>query len=402
MANSWLKKDKFYCSLLLILILLSTPSKADDQIDFLDPYIEKLTFGPFKIGGSVAFEYRYVDYGEEDTGAGEVDFNRAKISLSFNKGTFSAEALYDFFYYDSSDRWVTWLQYAWINYKFSPDHQVRIGINKVPFGLLPNSSVSWYEGLSYYVGLEDDSDLGIKYTGKFGQWDLHLAYYLMGEGNYTGTSNDSSRYSFDLAKDEGGRNRDKNQFNLRLAYNTIYNPDVRTELGISLQYGQVHNSETNQDGDHYAIAAHMEGDYKAWHLKLAAMRYEYHLKNPAKDDEDFVIMGAFDFAFQAASKATLYQTTLGYNIPLNTSGTKTVMPYVEYGMMVKDKSDWPTTHLLTLGAVWNFGRFYIYSDFYYARGHPDVGPDTFLTGLSSGSGNSDWHSRVNINFSYSF
>jgi hypothetical protein len=112
MANSWLKKDKCYCSLLFILMLISTSSKAADRIDFLDPYIEKLTLGPFKIGGSIAFEYRYANYGEEDTGVGDFDFSRAKISLSYNKGAFSAQALYDFYYYDSSDQWVDWLQYA--------------------------------------------------------------------------------------------------------------------------------------------------------------------------------------------------------------------------------------------------------------------------------------------------
>ena len=89
----------------------------------------------------------------------------------------------------------------------------------------------------------------------------------MGESYYTGTSNDSARYSFDLAKDEGVRNREKNQFNLRLAYNYIYNPEVRAELGFSLQYGQVHNSETNRDGDHYAVAVHMEGGLKKMAFK---------------------------------------------------------------------------------------------------------------------------------------
>jgi hypothetical protein len=396
------KKDKTYYLLFLILLLTNIPIKANEQVDFLDPYIEKLTLGSFKIGGSVVVEYRYADYGTEDTGAGDFDFTRAKISLSYNKGAFSAKALYDFYYYDSSDRWVDWLQYAWLGYNFNSDHQVRVGINLVPFGLLPYSSVSWYENLSYYVGLEDDSDLGIKYMSKLGQWNLQLAYYLTGEGDYTGITNDSARYSFDLAKDEGAANREKNQFNFRLAYDYIYSPKARAEFGVSLQYGQVHNSETNRNGDHYAAAIHMEGNYNAWHIKLAAMRYEYYLENLVEDNKDIVIIGAFDFAFQVAAKATLYESTIGYSIPLNKSGTKTVMPYVEYGIMLKDKSNWDDTQFLALGAVWSFGRFYIYSDFYYAQGHPYIGPDTFLTGFSSGSGNSDWHSRVNINFSYSF
>lgn len=347
---------------ILMLMLMGYSANANDkveQIDFLDPYIDRLTIGPLKIGGSVAFEYRYVDYGNEDIGIGEFDFSRAKLSLSFNHEAYTAQATYGFYYYDSEARWVNWLQYAWVGYTFSPDHQIRIGINKVPFGLLPYSSVNWYESLSYYIGLEDDNDLGIKYMGKFGQWDLQLGYYLQGEGSYTGESNDSARYSFDLAEDEGGANQEKNQFNLRLAYNLIYSPSARAELGFSLQYGQIHNGETHQDGDHYAVAVHMEGDYEAWHLKLSAMRYEYYLKTPPGVSGDVVIIGAFDFAYEVAAKASLYGATVGYTIPLNSSSSKAVMPYVEYGIMVKDKSSWSNTQFLALGAVWNFGRFYI-------------------------------------------
>ena len=252
------------CLAILILMLVHIPLKANDndqQIGFLDPYIEKLTFGSLKIGGSVAFEYRYADYGEEDSGAGDFDFSNAKLNLSFNQGPFTAQLKYGFYYYDKPGRWVNWLQYAWVDYTFSPDHQVRLGINKVPFGLLPYSSVSWYESLSYYVGLEDDNDLGIKYRGKFGQWDLQLGFYLTDEGSYAGESNDSARYSFDLARDEGAGNQEKNQFNLRLGYNFFHSQAVRAELGFSLQYGQIHNVVTNRDGDHYAFAVHMEGDY---------------------------------------------------------------------------------------------------------------------------------------------
>jgi hypothetical protein len=260
--------------------------------------------------------------------------------------------------------------------------------------------VSWYENLSYYVGLTDDNDLGIKYRGKFGLWDLQLAYYLGHEGSYSGESDDSARYSFDVARDAGAANEEKNLFNLRLAYNYTYNTEAKAEWVLSLQYGQIHNVDTNQNGDHYAFALHMDAYYQAWNLKLGAMRYEYHLKNPAGQDDDVVIIGAFDFAYEVAAKASLYEASLGYTFPLGSS--KSVMPYVEYGIMVKDKSSWANSQFLSLGAVWNFGRIYIYSDYYIAQNQPYIGPDTFFKGLSSGSGNSDWHSRVNLTFSYFF
>ena len=61
---------------------------------------------------------------------------------------------------DGHDYFV--LHDAWIGARIS-EYQLQAGVTKVPFGILPYASHNWFFQLGYYVGLEDDCDLGVKY-----------------------------------------------------------------------------------------------------------------------------------------------------------------------------------------------------------------------------------------------
>lgn len=55
------------------------------------------------------------------------------------------------------------LKYGWIGYRFSSHNHIEVGLTRVPFGIHPSSANNFFFQISYYVGLEDDSDMGIKY-----------------------------------------------------------------------------------------------------------------------------------------------------------------------------------------------------------------------------------------------
>ena len=77
-------------------------------------------------------------------------------------------------------------------------------------------------------------------------------------------------------------------------------------------------------------------------------------------------------------------------------------PYVEYSYLDKDNGDWVDSQQFSTGVIWDLGNMFVYSEVYFLREHPDLGPDTWPDGFSSGSGNADWHTYVSINFIYYF
>ena len=58
---------------------------------------------------------------------------------------------------------MTAVKYAYVGYDFTEDWQVHAGITKVPFALAYNSTTG---SLVYYIGLEDDHDMGVLFKRK--------------------------------------------------------------------------------------------------------------------------------------------------------------------------------------------------------------------------------------------
>ncbi|MFR7808906.1 MAG: hypothetical protein ACLU4N_06315 [Butyricimonas faecihominis] len=46
------------------------------------------------------------------------------------------------------------------------------GLTGVPFGIQPIASHNFFLQIAYYIGLEDDSDMGIKYLYQGDTWDF--------------------------------------------------------------------------------------------------------------------------------------------------------------------------------------------------------------------------------------
>jgi hypothetical protein len=89
------------------------------------------------------------------------------------------------------------LRNAVLAYQVNDRLSFDVGVSRVPFGLLPFASNSWFFGLPYYLGMEDDADFGLRAHWLPGNWDLWLAFYKNSEGSYFGRSLDSARFSYD-------------------------------------------------------------------------------------------------------------------------------------------------------------------------------------------------------------
>ena len=170
---------------------------------------KKIQIGKFKIGGALRANYAIGEYatGRGPTfGAkgGNVKLETFKIDIDYQNGPWSGKI--DYRFYDGSNL----LHTGWVGYTNKSDGNLQIGVNRVPFG--PTAwgvSNSWFFDQHYYVGLADDMDLGIKYSWKQNRWRFDLGYYYSDEGNWVGSSLDSTRYSYDpvVWKYNGPKNR---------------------------------------------------------------------------------------------------------------------------------------------------------------------------------------------------
>src|SRR6056297_211624 len=204
-------KKKFGLELLFLSVLVFCIPAAGTAItaeEFTKMYesLEKID-----IGGALRVNYTYKDWDEESkdkVGDFGLDTFRLNLDGEISDLIFSAE----YRWYPESD-WDS-IHHGWIGYNFTDNWQGQIGIHQVPFGIQPYASHNfWFSG-AYYVGLEDDYDMGAKLLYTPGNWTITGAFYKNAE---LGSSGDADRYSVDVITDETG-NEETNQGNLRIAY----------------------------------------------------------------------------------------------------------------------------------------------------------------------------------------
>jgi hypothetical protein len=198
-----------------------------------------------RIDGAVRVNYSYKEYDEQSRATlGSLDFELFRLNVTSNVGQFKLAAQY---------RWYSEFsvpEYAYISFDLTNHSEFQLGLNKVPFGVLPYSSFGYWESILYHLGLEDDNDLGLKYTYASALWEIDLGFYKNAELS----SANNARYSFDIVTDTGKNefNREENQFNVR-----VQKKFRSASLGLSLQYGELYNEQTLESGEHSAYAVHL-------------------------------------------------------------------------------------------------------------------------------------------------
>jgi len=108
------------------------------------------------------------------------------------------------------------LKQGWFGYKFNEAEELQVGLTQVPLGIQQYNSHNWFFNLGYYMGLEDDHDMGIKYMNLGEKWEYQIAYFKNAEELNFGDASavSPSRYSYDV----GGNNKKVHQGNIKLLY----------------------------------------------------------------------------------------------------------------------------------------------------------------------------------------
>lgn len=383
---------KYQAALFILLALMASEGFAEEN--------------PLRVGGAIRFNYIYKDWDEAWQDWGELAFDTARINLDWNDDVLIGSMEYRYYRDKHSDgHSYHMLHHGWIGARIDDTQQLQAGVTKVPFGILPYASHNWFFQLGYYVGLEDDYDLGIKYLKESGNWNLQVAWFSRDEGSWSGDSDDSARYSYDLVREGSNGNREKDQFNARLTHTFGHSENSKTELGLSLQHGSVPNSNTGQNGDQSALAVHLNASWGRWNLMLQAAQYDYTVKNdPIEDaspDGSFVVMGAYDAAYHVASAGRLYSVGIAYSLPVSLGPVSNITFYNDHSLLDKDHVSFSNTRQNVLGMAITAGKFYTYVDIASGKNHPWLGGD-WVNGLAVGVADDGWHTRFNINVGYYF
>ena len=111
-----------------------------------------------KLGGALRFQYNYSNWKEDNKNKGgdfAYDVFRLNANVVYKKLQLNAEYR---FYPTSSGGGM--LKSGWVGYHFNESHQLQVGLTEVPFGILPYTSNNFFFNINYYLGLEDDSEIG--------------------------------------------------------------------------------------------------------------------------------------------------------------------------------------------------------------------------------------------------
>jgi len=381
----------------------------------------------FTFGGAMRYNIISTSYNDTktnpeftwDTWRLNVDGSMAGVDLSF-----------EYRFYPTFG--THFIHHGFLGYAFSDNVYMELGVTQVPFGITTYASHSWWFQGPYYVGLEDDYDMGINFdinTGKNGI--LSLAYFRQAEpegpkfgGDVTFGNAGPGRYSYDIVPGNGAyvnsngeaisapaSLRELGQFNARYAYNVAEG----WEVGASAQIGGIYNSVLDESETSTAFAGHVVGNFGNFNLKAEYVTYNYKAKGDNGQDLDVVQMGAYGYEYfgsieedgtvnytgGVASKANMYVVGLAYTIPVEWGPISSIQPYVDYTMIDKTNETFYDTEHLIPGFLISAGGIYTYVDYAMGKNQPWL-TESFGKGLGSGVENPDWNKRFNINIGYYF
>ncbi|MCF8336184.1 MAG: hypothetical protein K9H65_06250 [Bacteroidales bacterium] len=376
----------------------------------------------FTFGGAVRYNIISESYNETqtnpeftwDTWRLNVDGSMADVDLSF-----------EYRFYPTFG--THFIHHGFLGYEFSDNVYMELGVTQVPFGITTYASHSWWFQGPYYVGLEDDYDMGINFDiTPNDNMKLSLSYFRQAEPEgprvrdygpaVTFGQTGSSRYSYDIIPggavvsgdstiSKNAALRELNQFNARLAYNITDD----WEIGASAQVGGIYNSVIDEAETSTAFAGHVVGNFGNFNLKAEYINYAYNAKADDSTDLDVVQMGAYgdpyyggdDYSGGVASESSIYVMGLAYNVPVEWGPISNIQFYVDYTLIDKAEESFHDTEHLVPGMLITAGGIYTYVDYAMGKNQPWLTSD-FGKGLGSGVKDPEWQKRFNINIGYYF
>jgi hypothetical protein len=354
------------------------------------------------IGGALRFNYNLSSWKEgQQKRGGDFGYDLFRINAKASYKGVKLNAEYRLY---SAGFGGGMLKQGWVGYDFDKGDNLQIGLTQVPFGITQYNSHNWFFSINYYYGLEDDHDMGIKYTHSDEKWKYAIAFFKNAEELNFGSTSDvsNSRYSYDIGSltDTTYRNKEVNQFNGKLI-RILSTGSVNHEIGISAEYGGIFNLDTKGMGSHYAFAGHYEMNAGNLNLKLQVSHFKYDTKNPDGQNNDVLAMTAYGYPYLVAAEATTYTLGIAYSVPVKWGPISSLQFYDDFGLMDKTKTNFEDSYMNVLGCLVTAGQVYTYIDLAQGKNQPWIGP-VWTDALGTGTPDEKWETRFNINIGYYF
>ena len=355
---------------LLLWTMLPQPSAAGDDNE-----------QDWRLGGAVRFNYGWLDYGP-DKGDGAFDLELLRVDARGAQGPLFFSLQYR--WYEDFDA----IHHAWLGWRVDEARDLRAGVVQVPFGLLPYASHGFWFGSGYYLGIEDDYDLGAVWRDARDDRRWHLALFA---GDEYRNGGEFDRYSFDVATTDALPYREAERVHLRYARD-LDGDGWRGEAGGSAFVGRIENRATGGDDAHWGTAVHAELVRGDWSLQLQWAHYDYGV------DGDRIALSAFMFPFEIAAEADVLTANLAYALP-RTGWLDAITCYNDLSTTQVDGPGLRDSWQNVSGCSFAKGPMFTYVDWIAGRnmwfvGGPGVGIRE--------PGGDRWRSRLNVNLGLYF
>lgn len=347
------------------------------------------------LGGALRFNYNLSSWkeGQKNRG-GDFGYDMFRIN---------AEASWKDIYLNAEYRLYSeafgggFMKQGWIGYRMNEKNEFQLGLSQVPFGIQQYNSHNWFFNLTYYMGLEDDHDMGLKFVHEDENFEYDLAFYKGAEELRFGSNTEASpsRYSYDVV----GRNKEINQFNAKIIHK--FGKEKVHRIGGSAQYGGLYNLDTQETGSHYGLAAHYEFSKKRWNLKLQAMIVDHDPAVPQGESDEVLQMGAYGAPYSVASDFNLYSAAPSYSLPVKIGPISNLEFYNDFGFMDKKVESFEDSFMNVTGILVTAGQVYTYIDYAAGYNHSWLGGN-FVDDFAQGNPDAKWEARFNINIGYYF
>lgn len=368
----------------LVFIVLIT---AQDEVSSEEKDVNKLEVD---FGGTLRYNYNYSSWKSlQKKRGGDLGFEVFRINVDLSYGNFEAHIDQRFY---AASFGGAFLKYGWFQYNFSDERHLKFGLLPSYFGAKQFNSHSWFFQLPFYLGFEDDHDMGISYSINNSSYQLDLGFYKNAETlSFADNAPISdARYSYDIS----GRNKEINQFTARFNYKL--GQSNKQLLGTTLQYGGIWNIDTESVGSQFGWGVHYDVAFGNFDIKLQHIYYNNAPNIILGQSTDFIEVTAYNAPYQIAAKAQIYSIGVAYTIPLKWDFLSSIQVYNDYSYMDKDISEWEDTQMNVLGLALSGGPLVIYIDYGLGKQHPWLGPQ-YTAALSTGDPKNGWQSRFNIN-----
>ncbi len=364
-----------------------------------------VVMGPLNLGGSIRGGMSW-----EEGEAVDGYINTFGLRMDLDLGRWQGSAAYRYVTNEApsgSESDFHALHHAWVAYDDIGERgEIKVGVQQVPFGLLPYASDGWFFSLARYAGLEDDRDLGVVWNWEASGWRLNLGFFPGDEGDWSGGSSDAARLSFDSVEHNGFGAKEKEQVNVRCVYRFEHEGEGNfTEVGASGQYMQLDPARRSSREDGYAAGVHVDGNYGGFNTNLQLIRYEYDRISPLPDEDSVVLIGGYDVSggYNLARRGWLQTLGVSYKFDVPWGGVDTLKVYNDFGLLVKDREHFHSSAQNVTGVGILTGRVYTYLEVITARNHPWLAdsPGTRQDALGEGA-DADWRTLFHANVGFYF